>query len=69
MNRGSYQRAAERLEALGRSDALPGGTLRVDMAETLLCYQMQPDSLFHRQLEAYLREREHPGCDTGAVEH
>lgn len=34
--------AAERLTALGRSDALPAGTLRVDMAETLLCYQMQP---------------------------
>lgn len=34
--------AAERLAELGRKDAAPAGTLRVDMAETLLCYQMQP---------------------------
>ncbi|MCI8909779.1 MAG: LysR family transcriptional regulator [Oscillibacter sp.] len=34
--------AADRLAALNRQDALPSGTLRVDMAETLLCYQMQP---------------------------
>lgn len=34
--------AAEQLQELGKTDAIPSGTLRVDMAETLLCYQMQP---------------------------
>lgn len=34
--------AADRLLELGREDREPSGTLRVDMAETLLCYQMQP---------------------------
>ncbi len=34
--------AAEQLRELGKTDAIPSGTLRVDMAETLLCYQMQP---------------------------
>ena len=34
--------AADRLSDLGHSDSRPAGTLRVDMAETLLCYQMQP---------------------------
>lgn len=34
--------AADRLEGLNRRNTLPAGTLRVDMAETLLCYQMQP---------------------------
>lgn len=33
---------AEQLAALARSGQTPTGTLRVDMAETLLCYQMQP---------------------------
>lgn len=34
--------SADQLRELGRTDAVPSGTLRVDMAETLLCYQMQP---------------------------
>ncbi len=34
--------AADRLAGLNRRNTLPAGTLRVDMAETLLCYQMQP---------------------------
>ena len=34
--------AADRLSALGRNGTAPAGTLRVDMAETLLCYRMQP---------------------------
>ena len=34
--------AADRLGQLRDQGAVPSGTLRVDMAETLLCYQMQP---------------------------
>ena len=34
--------AADRLLERGRGDRVPAGTLRVDMAETLLCYRMQP---------------------------
>lgn len=34
--------AADRLSALGQEGRELTGTLRVDMAETLLCYQMQP---------------------------
>lgn len=34
--------AAERLSSLGQDSGTPAGTLRVDMAETLLCYRMQP---------------------------
>lgn len=34
--------AAERLASLGQDSRAPTGTLRVDMAETLLCYRMQP---------------------------
>lgn len=34
--------AADRLSSLGQDSRTPAGTLRVDMAETLLCYRMQP---------------------------
>lgn len=34
--------AADRLSAVGQESRTPSGTLRVDMVETLLCYQMQP---------------------------
>lgn len=34
--------AADRLLECGRESGVPTGVLRVDMAETLLCYQMQP---------------------------
>lgn len=34
--------AADRLLECGRMGRVPAGTLRVDMAETLLCYRMQP---------------------------
>ena len=34
--------AADRLTAVGQASRSLTGTLRVDMAETLLCYQMQP---------------------------
>ena len=34
--------AADHLLEWGRGDRTPSGTLRVDMAETLLCYRMQP---------------------------
>ena len=34
--------AADRLSQLGQGGQQPSGTLRVDMAETLLCYRMQP---------------------------
>ena len=34
--------AADRLLECGRTEGIPAGTLRVDMAETLLCYRMQP---------------------------
>ena len=34
--------AADRFLECGKTDSLPTGTLRVDMAETLLCYRMQP---------------------------
>lgn len=34
--------AADRLSNLGQEGRAPTGTLRVDMAETLLCYRMQP---------------------------
>lgn len=34
--------AAERLSTVGQDSRTPAGTLRVDMAETLLCYQIQP---------------------------
>lgn len=34
--------AADRLAEIGRRGSVPTGTLRVDMAETLLCYRMQP---------------------------
>ncbi|MDO4315735.1 MAG: LysR family transcriptional regulator [Oscillospiraceae bacterium] len=34
--------AADRLSNLGQDSRVPTGTLRVDMAETLLCYRMQP---------------------------
>ena len=33
---------ADRLLESGRKDRVPSGTLRVDMAETLLCYRAQP---------------------------
>lgn len=34
--------AADRLLRCGREDRTPSGTLRVNLAETLLCYRMQP---------------------------
>ena len=34
--------AADQLMECGRKSSVPSGTLRVDMAETLLCYRMQP---------------------------
>ena len=34
--------AADRLLECGKTGRVPTGTLRVDMAETLLCYRMQP---------------------------
>lgn len=34
--------ASKRLLECGKRGGAPSGTLRVDMAETLLCYQMQP---------------------------
>lgn len=34
--------AADRLSQLGQEGRQPSGALRVDMAETLLCYRMQP---------------------------
>lgn len=34
--------AADRLAECGRENGAPSGTLRVDLAETLLCYRMQP---------------------------
>ena len=34
--------AADRLLEIGRAGSEPAGTLRVDMAETLLCYRTQP---------------------------
>lgn len=34
--------AADQLMECGRKSSAPSGTLRVDMAETLLCYRMQP---------------------------
>lgn len=47
--------AADRLSSLGQDSRTPGGTLRVDMAETLLCYQMQPVIRAFRQQAPQVR--------------
>ncbi len=70
--------AAERLAAEGRADGVLRGTLRVDMAETLLCYRMQPVIRAFRaqapQVKLILRSRScmriaenlcRGGCDLG----
>lgn len=47
--------AADRLTQLGQTSRTPAGTLRVDMAETLLCYRMQPVIQKFRQLAPQVR--------------
>lgn len=47
--------AADRLSQVGRSSRAITGTLRVDMAETLLCYQMQPVIHKFRKLAPQVR--------------
>ena len=48
-------RAADRLALIGQADQTPSGTLRVDMAETLLCYKTQPVIQQFRQLAPQVR--------------
>ena len=50
--------AADRLAQIGQEGREPSGVLRVDMAETLLCYQVQPVIQKFRRLEDYLRKRD-----------
>lgn len=47
--------AADRLSQLGREGREPAGVLRVDMAETLLCYRMQPVIRKFRKLAPRVR--------------
>ena len=47
--------AAERLSAVGQEGSSLTGTLRVDMAETLLCYKMQPVIQKFRRLAPQVR--------------
>lgn len=47
--------AAERLSQLGQEGRAPSGTLRVDMAETLLCYKTQPVIQKFRKLAPQVR--------------
>lgn len=47
--------AADRLSQLGREGREPSGVLRVDMAETLLCYRMQPVIRKFRKLAPQVR--------------
>lgn len=47
--------AADRLLECGRTEGIPAGTLRVDMAETLLCYRMQPVIQQFRRLAPQVR--------------
>lgn len=47
--------AAERLVQMGQTSQTLTGTLRVDMAETLLCYRMQPVIQKFRQLAPQVR--------------
>ena len=47
--------AADRLAQVGRAGQEPSGTLRVDMAETLLCYRMQPVIQSFRRLAPQVR--------------
>ncbi len=47
--------AAERLSQLGQEGQAPSGTLRVDMAETLLCYKTQPVIQKFRKLAPQVR--------------
>ncbi len=47
--------AADRLSQLGQAGREPLGTLRVDMAETLLCYRMQPVIQQFRRLAPQVR--------------
>ena len=47
--------AADRLSLLGQAGREPLGTLRVDMAETLLCYRMQPVIQQFRRLAPQVR--------------
>lgn len=47
--------AAERLSQLGLERQAPSGTLRVDMAETLLCYKTQPVIQKFRKLAPQVR--------------
>lgn len=47
--------AAARLTEIKKYNSVPTGTLRVDMAETLLCYQMQPVIRSFRALAPQVR--------------
>lgn len=47
--------AADRLSQLGLAGQEPSGALRVDMAETLLCYRMQPVIQKFRRLAPQVR--------------
>ena len=47
--------AADRLSRLGQERQTPSGTLRVDMAETLLCYKTQPVIQKFRKLAPQVR--------------
>jgi DNA-binding transcriptional LysR family regulator len=47
--------AADRLAQIGQEDREPSGVLRVDMAETLLCYQVQPVIQKFRRLAPQVR--------------
>ncbi|MCI8304650.1 MAG: LysR family transcriptional regulator [Lawsonibacter sp.] len=47
--------AADRLAAVGQKGSALTGTLRVDMAETLLCYRMQPVIQRFRRLAPQVR--------------
>ena len=47
--------AADRLSQLGHEGQAPSGTLRVDMAETLLCYKTQPVIQQFRRLAPQVR--------------
>lgn len=47
--------SADRLARIGQEDREPAGVLRVDMAETLLCYHMQPVIRKFRQMAPQVR--------------
>ena len=47
--------AADRLAQIGQEGREPSGVLRVDMAETLLCYQVQPVIQKFRRLAPQVR--------------